>query len=112
KRVNLLTAAGTAVCLRRNTAETRHRGHGPLMLDLQKAGADRARSNLRVRAGARPARPGVGGAQDAVEQAREAGIEVVAAQEVVAARALVAAPDDAGLAEDLEVVASGRLADR
>ena len=49
-------------------------------------------------------------AQDAVEQAGEAGVEVVAAERVVLAGAVDLGADDAGLAQHLEVVAAGRLA--
>ena len=53
-----------------------------------------------------------GGLEDRREQAREAGLEVVLAQRVDALGALLALPDDTGLAQDLEVVGAGRLRDR
>ena len=51
-------------------------------------------------------------AKDAVEEAGEPGLEVVAAQRVVAPRAVDLRLHDAGLAEHLEVVAARRLAHR
>ena len=51
------------------------------------------------------------GADDAVEQPGEAGVEVAAAELGHAAAALVVLADDARLAQDAEVVRGGRLAD-
>src|SRR5215212_2443791 len=54
----------------------------------------------------------LGGLEDRGEQAREAMLEVVVAERVDALGALVALPDDTGLAQDLEVMGAGRLRDR
>ena len=54
---------------------------------------------------------GLGGAQDGRQQAWEACLEVVVAERVDARLALVALVDDAGLAQDLEVMRAGRFGD-
>src|SRR4051794_19774711 len=55
--------------------------------------------------------PGLSGAQNGVEQAREPGLEILAPQRVEPRGALLALANDAGLAEDLEVVGAGGLGD-
>ena len=72
----------------------------------------RAPSSARPRATcARSAEARAGRLQDRPEQAREARVEVLLAQRVHAARALLALLDDPGLAQHLEVMRAGRLGD-
>src|SRR4051794_505739 len=54
----------------------------------------------------------LGRAQNRLEQPGEAGLEVLAAQRVQPRGSLLALPDYAGLAQDLEVVRAGGLGDR